>query len=80
MYSMWEFSPRRVAYTFDAMIFCFIFLHGQLPCEGSGILTAASGILMIIVGVLCLISPDEAKYRPFIIAVAGFVINVTFTH
>jgi hypothetical protein len=80
MMSLWEFSPRRVAYIIAVMICCFVPLHGQLPCEGSGILTAASGILMLIVGVLCLISPDEAKYRPFMIALIGFVLNTTFTH
>lgn len=80
MMSIWGFSPRRVAYIIAAMICCFVPLHGQLPCEGSGILTAASGILMIIVGVLCLNSPDEAKYRPLFIALVGFVLNTTFTH
>ena len=80
MMSIWGFSPRRVAYIIAVMICCFVPLHGQLPCEGRGILTAASGILIIIVGVLCLISPDEAKYRPFFIALVGFVLNTAFTH
>ena len=80
MMNVWEFSPRRVAYIIAVMICCFVPLHGQLPCEGSGILTEASGVLVIIVGVLCLISPDEAKYRPFFIALIGFVLNTTFTH
>ena len=75
-----KFSPRRVAYALGALTFCIVPFHTQVSCDISGKLFIASAILMILSGLLCMISPDDAKYRPFALAFVGFIVNSLCVH
>jgi hypothetical protein len=81
-FTIWGFSPERMAYVLSVLSIILVPIHSHLPCEASEALGGFALMLALITGILCWLIPREAPRRlvPNALALAAFLAHLASIH
>jgi hypothetical protein len=81
-FTIWGFSPKRMAYVLSVLSIVLVPVHSYLPCEASVGLGGFALMLALVTGILCWLIPREAPRRlvPYALALAAFLAHLASVH
>jgi hypothetical protein len=81
-FSVRGFSPKRTGYMLDLVSLGLVPVHSSVSCEQSGAIAGIAFFDMLVVLVLCLLTPrsDGRRFLPFVLGFFVFTLHSLFAH
>lgn len=79
----WEwtaFSTYRMSWLMAFLVVCLVPVHFFVPCDASGVLVNAGGVLLITTLALCIPGKGGGRFVPLCVAILGFLGHVCCAH